>query len=278
MVAWPSGLPYQPLRDSLAHKMPEARGRTENEAGPARFRRRTTVTVQHIEQTLELSRAQYEAWRAWHRWEIAQGEAWFDMPIYTGSAFATCPVRLLETPKPRPAGGYWRLPLRLETYDMPIVELEDLSPAWLEELPYQPVPESIDPIPHEELLRSDGEAGAIAVRRRFVNTPARQKQAWDLTLGQYERWRAWWRLALLDGVRWFSLPVWSGDRYRACQARFLEPPEARLRGGVYWRLAGSLELKLLATLTRGEMQGYLAAPSLHHLVHHVLPAALPAGS
>lgn len=280
MVAWPTGLPYRPLRDSLVHKMPEARGKTENEAGPSRIRRRSTVTIQHVEQSLELTRPQYEAWRAWHGYEIGQGADWFDMPIYTGASYAHCPVRLIGTPKARPSGLRWRLPLRLEVYDMPVVDLEpeDLSPAWLEDLPYQPVPESIEPIPHEELLRSEGEAGAIAVRRRFVNTPAKQKQAWDLTLPQYERWRAWWRLALLDGVRWFTLPVWSGDRYRSCQARFLEPPEARLRGGVYWRVAGSLELKVLATLSRGEMQGYLAASQLHHLVHTVLPASLPAGS
>lgn len=274
-ATWPSGLPHQPLLDGLVHRLPEPRLRTETDAGPARVRRLSTKTVQLVEQSWSFTRQQYELWRAWYRHEADEGAAWFTLPLWTGAGFATCEARFAQRPRPRARRALWLVAAQLETYDMPVVELEDLEPAWLDQLPYQPVTDSPEPTLHEDLLRSDWPEGPIAARRRF-NTPARQDQAWDFTNADYELFRAWYRLALLDGTRWFTLPVWTGDRYRDCQARFAEPPEARWRGGVAWRVEARLELKLLPTLGVGEMQGALSASALHHLVHVVLPASLPA--
>lgn len=279
VAAWPAALPYQPPIDDLAHLMPEPRLRTETEAGPARVRRLSTVAITRVEMSLEFTRQQYELWRGWHRWSIRQGADWFDMPIFTAASYETLSVRLVKSPPaPRPAGNRWRLPFLVETYDMPVIELEDLDPVWPEGLPYEPVPDSLEPEDHAELLRGEGDEGPIDVRRRFVNTPGKQRLAWDLTLAQYATFRAWYRLALRDGVRWFELPVWTGDRYRDCQVRWAEPPEARLRGGRLWRVSGRLDLKLAATLDAAETLAALAAPGLHHLIHITMPAALPAGS
>jgi len=274
---WPASVPYAPLETQLMLRLPYAGERTEWEQGPARVVRRATRAPTGVELGWDLMREEYEILRAWYRHRLNDGERRFTFPLYTGNQFREVSCRFREAPRPatRRGAGLWRFAAKLDAAAVPTDPLEDIEAAWRDELDYRPDPDSLRVTPHEPLLRSEGELGPTAVRRRFAS-PAALEQDWVFDLDDMEIFRAWWDRALFQGVRWFEVPVWTGEAYEPAIARFREGAEARLEAGVQWRVGGRLELRELPSLSDLELTAIDAAPSLHHLVHVVLPAALPA--
>lgn len=272
---WPPGVSFAPLADGLVQVLPEPLAATPWEIGPGR-RRRISGGMTLLELTWSWTRPELDAFRDWYRDELDEGAAWATLPLYSGATWRNGrQARFLARPSARLRGGLWEVRATLEVPDLPVTTPAPTGQAWPGGVPYQPVPGSLQPQWHDEHLRSEGQAGPIAVRRRGAS-PATLQLAWDLRPAEFETWRAWYRLTLLDGARWFDLPLWLDGGYATCRCRFVTAPGARLVKGASWRLSASLEVRRLP-LGAGplELPDEAFVNELHRIVHVVWPAEMP---
>jgi hypothetical protein len=102
--------------------------------------------------------------------------------------------------------------------------------------------------PGDQTIRTAMEAGAARVRRR---TRARNDQvnaSWLLTEDQLAILREWFDDdvdGIAGGSAWFAvnLPVGSGTRRAAVEARFIGPISQAVPAGLLWRVSATLETR-----------------------------------
>jgi len=281
-TAWPSALPQRPLRDGYVLRPAATTRRIEWEAGPGRQRRASTRTLLSADVPWRLTPEQFELFRGFYSHNLEEGTAWFDLALPLGSQSPTSEARFVEKYRAVPRRrSSWHVNGVIEFRPPPVepAAIEGLTTDWPDPLPYEPVSEPYALDPHDAALRSEAEDGApVDKRLRFFETPAGFEVTWRFDFAGFWLWFNWWRGVLLDGQRWATIPLRLAEDFVPCTCRFhgQRPWRASLWRGLHWQVSATLEVLRPPVIAPLEIEAYLAAPSLHHLVHVVLPAALPA--
>jgi len=72
--------------------------------------------------------------------------------------------------------------------------------------------------------------------------PAEVELTWSFSLGKFKLFMHWYRLALLDGTRWFRMPVWNNTGWQDSLCLFTGAYEPTLQGA-RWRVAAKLAVR-----------------------------------
>jgi hypothetical protein len=111
---WPVALPRQMMLEGQGEKLPDGLLRSDNDAGPAKVRRRSSATPWEMAGTFRMTHAQYDAFRAFVDQDIAGGALPFEFPHQRD-----CAAWLLVRVKPGDVtavrvGPGWRVSMKLE--------------------------------------------------------------------------------------------------------------------------------------------------------------------
>lgn len=122
---------------------------------------------------------------------------------------------------------------------------------WPYALPHQSLRSGLKPTPPKLRARTDFDDGTARTRRRFRTAPWQMAHRWVWTLEQYELFKSFWSVTLAEGAAWFDMPVFTGAGYAVCACRFVEEPQATLKG-VSWTVDATLEVNGFTVLTKAE--------------------------
>ncbi|WP_051249152.1 hypothetical protein [Inquilinus limosus] len=159
-----------------------------------------------------------------------------------------------------------------------------MSETWPLGLTYQPSRDDFDFDPHEPNLRTDMEAGPPRERARFSRSPATFRQTWLWDLDEFELFKGWYRHTLGNGLKWFTMPLFTGAKYEPTEVKFIGPYRPKLRGSMTWAVSATLLVRQLPTInadsvwflgTYGPADAARLMASLDQLVNVTLPTALP---
>lgn len=110
--SWPGTLPQIPLADGYTESLADNVIRSENDAGPAKMRRRSTVTNETLVCTMHITKSQWATVRTFYLTTLAAVLPFTWVQPSTGAA---ANFRFLSPPTITPAGGlYVTLTLNLE--------------------------------------------------------------------------------------------------------------------------------------------------------------------
>lgn len=112
-VVW---TPPPPINDGYTLEPVDPVLRTDMEFGSPRTRLRSVAELDHVTIRWRFTGAEMEAFRDWHRQDIARGSAWFDLQLDLGNgALETRACKFLEMWKAtRRAGGGFDVSAKLE--------------------------------------------------------------------------------------------------------------------------------------------------------------------
>lgn len=104
--------------------------------------------------------------------------------------------------------------------------------------------------PDDQTVRTEIEAGAPRVRRRFTSGFTRATLAWTWSATQFSVFEYWWANVASGGAAWFNAPVENGQGVNACEVRFTKPWRAELLGAGVWRVSAETEIRARPLMTR----------------------------
>jgi hypothetical protein len=107
LVLWPEALPRLFLLAGYSETVPDGLLRSENDAGPAKVRRRSSASIWEASGAMSMSAAQYAAFRAFLDDDLGGGALPF------------------EFPDQRAPTGYWLARIRPDS-----VEASRVGPRW----------------------------------------------------------------------------------------------------------------------------------------------------
>jgi len=85
---WPSGVPYESLKDGFSIQPWSANAiTTQMEGGNTRSRRRPGDNVATVKQSVQMSLAELETFKTWFASTIGGGAGRFSMNVWTGSEY-----------------------------------------------------------------------------------------------------------------------------------------------------------------------------------------------
>lgn len=97
---WPAGVPFMPLLDSHSIDPMLAPIRTEMEQGNIRLRSRPGDNVAIVQQSVAMTRAQYDALVTWGKGTIGNWTGRFRVNVWLGSSCAIKVCQFDGAPKP----------------------------------------------------------------------------------------------------------------------------------------------------------------------------------
>jgi len=99
--SWPSGIPYESLKDGFSNSPFLTPIQTEMEQGNVRLRRRPGDNVAIIQQSIPMTRAEYETLVAWGKGTIGNWTGRFSTLVWLGSSYQTKVCQFQDgAPKP----------------------------------------------------------------------------------------------------------------------------------------------------------------------------------
>lgn len=108
--------------------------RTDMDSGPARQRRRWTTTPTDFPVTWKVTRAQLALFEAWYYHHAAEGAAWFNITLLSGTGLNLHEARFVGKYKAAPWNGsddanaeWWRVTTKLEIRNRPILDQLELT-------------------------------------------------------------------------------------------------------------------------------------------------------
>lgn len=104
--------------------------------------------------------------------------------------------------------------------------------------------------PDVTFVRTDLEAGAARVRRRFTSSPTRATVRWLWSTTQFAVFEYWWQNVGTSGAGWFNGRVANGQGVSECELRFLQPWRAEMAAGALWRVSADVEIRARPLMTR----------------------------
>lgn len=111
---WPTTLPRQMMLDGQGENIPDGLLRSENEAGPAKVRRRSSATPWELVGTFRMTNTQYDAFRAFVDATIAGGALPFEFPNQRDcAAYHLARIKPGDVTASR-VGPTWRVSIKLE--------------------------------------------------------------------------------------------------------------------------------------------------------------------
>lgn len=103
------------------------------------------------------------------------------------------------------------------------------------------------------LQRTELSSGRARQRRRFTSVPEYADLRFIFTDVQGQAFEAWWRDALIDGSRWFEMPLRTPLGFSPHMCRFTAPYAGPTWvGNSLWSYTGSIELRERAAPPVGE--------------------------
>lgn len=99
--SWPSGVPYESLKDGFSNTPFLQPIRTEMEQGNVRLRRRPGDNIAIIQQSVLMTRGEYETLAGWGKSTIGWWTGRFTMNVWLGSSYQSKVCQFHEgAPKP----------------------------------------------------------------------------------------------------------------------------------------------------------------------------------
>ena len=99
---WPSTVPYESLKDGFSIKPFADPIQTEMEQGNVRQRARPGDNVSVVQQSIPMTKSQYDALVTWGKSTIGNWTGRFNLSVWLGSAYAT-KVCMFTGGAPKPA-------------------------------------------------------------------------------------------------------------------------------------------------------------------------------
>lgn len=130
LVEWPWPLPYQSLRDGMKPQPPELRARTDFDAGPARARRRSLVAPWKNPVLWLFTLDEFELFQSFWKESLADGAAWFAMPVFIGRDYVVSECRFVDLPQPSLKGVTWRVAATLEVQGRATMTRAEANDRW----------------------------------------------------------------------------------------------------------------------------------------------------
>lgn len=107
MVTWPASLPQKFLSSGFQRQYPDNRMRSDNDAGPAKVRRRSSLNVYTISGSMVMTQAQVDTLDTFINTTLGSGVLNFDFPD-PDDAVVTIDVRYGEKlPVLARSGAFW---------------------------------------------------------------------------------------------------------------------------------------------------------------------------
>jgi hypothetical protein len=126
---WPEQLPL-PSISNYGIEPQEGVARTDMEVGPARQRRRWTVTPTEFPVEWHLTLEELALFEAWYRFYGQEGAAWFNITLLGGLGLVTHEARFRGQYKAKAASArWWVVSARLEVRDRPTLDEAALAIA-----------------------------------------------------------------------------------------------------------------------------------------------------
>src|SRR5262245_47995841 len=101
-------------------------------------------------------------------------------------------------------------------------------------------PYTLEPQPNT--IRTDMEAGAVRMRRRFTGRIKQFTLGWILTSAQVSTFTTFYEADIKDGVEWFDMNLDLGNGVNTLsECRFMEPYVLRSLGFGTWRIDARVE-------------------------------------
>lgn len=96
LSSFPPAIHYEPEQNTLKYDPNTGSGRTAMDQGPTMARQR--FTGQPVIQTFtwRFDPIEFEVFKSWHHFDIANGTKWFYLMVWTGSAYANSMVQFME--------------------------------------------------------------------------------------------------------------------------------------------------------------------------------------
>lgn len=160
-----------------------------------------------------------------------------------------------------------------------------MSETWPLGLTYQPSRDDFDFDPHEPNLRTDMEAGPARERARFSRSPATFRLTWLWDLDEFELFKGWYRFNLGNGLKWFTVPLFTGAEYQPTEVKFIGPYRPKLRGSMTWAVSATLQVRQLPTIsadavwllgTQGPAAAIKVMADLDLIINRIYPDAFSA--
>lgn len=128
-IEWPAGMPGKLLRDGWGMTPQSPLKRTEMDDGSVAVTRRFHRVRTTFQVRWDMTPVQFEVFKDFWLRDLDGGRAWFDAPVFTGTAEETLTVRFAridppwEAVSPRP--GLIEVRAELEIADLPALSDED---------------------------------------------------------------------------------------------------------------------------------------------------------
>jgi hypothetical protein len=118
------------------------------------------------------------------------------------------------------------------------------TPVWPATLPKPSMPDYSIKF-GKAVIRTEVESGPARQRRRYTQVPSIISVRFDMTIEQFGIFEKFWEEELLDGERWFQIPLVNGVGETTYEARFVadDTPEAMaVAMGRGWVVKSKLEV------------------------------------
>lgn len=284
--AWPISLNHRPMRGGYRWRPHDPQSRTAMEQGAARKRRRWVASPAYVTIAWVFDLQAFELFRAWHHAALADGALWFRMPVYTGSAFVTLPCRFNGVYGADLQGLEWHVTAELEVRDVSFLSVDDHAEiavaSWPEALNPLPLRDDFRMTPHRPVIRGDLD-GPKDTKLWYQDGVTSAAYQWAMSGDGFELFRAWYHVALADGVAWFDAPVWVGGDFGTRHCRIADMYEAELQVDYTWLVQAEVEVREVPYMADGalyvlgviggETWASLAA-GIHQFVHQDYPEAV----
>lgn len=265
--------------------------RAEADQGPARVRRRVTMTLTEIPVVFAVTAEQAAILEGFAEHEARHGEGWFNVTLLGPTGLVAHEARLKgELDQSFLGGRRWEVSTTFEVRHRPILSAAALDAligpvsgplAWPSQLPL-PRRAGYAVKPRPNLLRSDGEVGLAAARLR----PGREAEAslaFALDATEAGIFEAFLEHRARHGAAWFSIVLRSPIGLLAHDARFKGDVELEFLGNGRWTANAPVELRDRPMLTSTETTELAALDgedlaslfadiaALHQIINYDLP-------
>lgn len=122
MIKWPERLKYLADRGSYTLTPGPPTLRSDFESGPARMRRRFTTSVPEISFSVTMTSEDFEIFKSFYHWTLAQGTNWFAVKLWAGQIYSEHTARFIEHYAAADfAFGWTRVSFSLEARELSII-------------------------------------------------------------------------------------------------------------------------------------------------------------
>lgn len=110
----------------------------------------------------------------------------------------------------------------------------------------------------DTLLVTDFVSGDDRSRNLYVNAPTDVPVSWLMTDREFSLFEGWYRWALDNGARWFTMMLKTSLSIGDNEVKFRGIYKAKPQGSARWRVSATLRIRQRQTIDEATTVGYLA--------------------